>query len=429
MSIAFRPLVAEDLRRVHEWLHREHVRRWWRPDERYEDTAAHYLPALEGREPADLYLIVVDDRPVGMLETYLVADYPDYEAIVKVGPGVAGVDIFIGEEELTGRGLGTEVLRRFVDEIVFAKPGTTACVAGVEIGNAASLRAFAKAGFRPVLEYVEEGRPERLLRRDRVGPPLTWHYGLVAEWWARFNTDGPEIEYFEEFVRQGQPALDAGCGTGRLLLPWLRAGLDVDGCDVSADMIALCRERAEVDGVAPRLFVQALHELDPARRYRTIVACGVFGIGTTRREDEEGLRRLRDALEPGGTLLLDKEVPWAMPVRWRRWAKEERSKLPAPWPERAMRRTGHDGAEYVLRTRTLAVDPLDQLVTMEIRVEKRRGEELLAVEERQLSERMYFRDELVLLLERAGFTSVEVRAGYADREPTPDDDFLVFVAS
>jgi hypothetical protein len=24
--------------------------------------------------------------------------------------------------------------------------------------------------------------------------PQTWHYGLVARWWAEFNTDGPEIE-------------------------------------------------------------------------------------------------------------------------------------------------------------------------------------------------------------------------------------------
>jgi hypothetical protein len=26
--------------------------------------------------------------------------------------------------------------------------------------------------------------------------PQTWHYGLVAKWWAEFNEDGPEIEYF-----------------------------------------------------------------------------------------------------------------------------------------------------------------------------------------------------------------------------------------
>jgi len=46
--------------------------------------------------------------------------------------------------------------------------------------------------------------------------PQTWHYGLVARWWAEFNTDGPEIEYFRTFVEAGQPALEwraarAGC--------------------------------------------------------------------------------------------------------------------------------------------------------------------------------------------------------------------------
>src|SRR6476620_8871831 len=105
-----------------------------------------------------------------------------------------------------------------------------------------------------------------------VESPGTWHHGLVADWWAEFNTDGPAIDYFGRCVADGRPTLDAGCGAGRLLLPWLRAGYDVDGCDVSADMIARCRERADREGLAPTLFVQALHELAPPRRYRTIVA-------------------------------------------------------------------------------------------------------------------------------------------------------------
>jgi hypothetical protein len=44
--------------------------------------------------------------------------------------------------------------------------------------------------------------------------PQTWHYGLVARYWAEQNTDGPEIPYFQNLIeRHGQPALDAGCGT------------------------------------------------------------------------------------------------------------------------------------------------------------------------------------------------------------------------
>src|ERR687884_121833 len=106
-----------------------------------------------------------------------------------------------------------------------------------------------------------------------MAEPQTWHYGLVARWWAEFNVDGPEIAYYRRLIEHyGQPVLDAGCGTGRLLPPYLREGLDVDGCDLSADMLALCRARAEREGLTPRLYRQALHELDLPRRYPGIVA-------------------------------------------------------------------------------------------------------------------------------------------------------------
>ena len=78
--------------------------------------------------------------------------------------------------------------------------------------------------------------------------PQTWHYGLVARWWAEFSEDGPEIAYFQKFVERGQPALDVACGTGRLLVPFLRAGLDVDGCDVSADMIESAAKKRSAKG-------------------------------------------------------------------------------------------------------------------------------------------------------------------------------------
>jgi SAM-dependent methyltransferase len=261
------------------------------------------------------------------------------------------------------------------------------------------------------------------------GQPQTWHHGLMAEWWAHFNTGGGrELAYFQPFVEAGQPALDAGCGTGRLLLPLLRAGLDVDGCDVSADMIALCAKRAESEGLSAMLFVQPLHELAPSRAYRTIVVCGVFGLGTTRAQDEEAIRRLYAALEPGGMLLLDNEVPYSSARRWNRWTTEGRPELPRPWSEEPDRRTVPDGTEYALWTRMVEVDPLDQCIRIDMRIEKRRDGELVAEEERPLSMRMWFRDDLVLMLRTAGFRDVAVRGGYDDEEPRPDHDFLVFSA-
>jgi SAM-dependent methyltransferase len=261
-----------------------------------------------------------------------------------------------------------------------------------------------------------------------MATPPTWHHGLVAEWWARFNLDGPEIDRYGRIVAAGQPALDAGCGAGRLLVPWRRAGFDVDGADAAADMIARCRERLRAEGLDATLAVQPLHALDMPRRYRTIVACGVLGLGSTRRQDEAALARFHGLLEPGGTLVLDNEPPYANPRRWVQWTRAERARLPEPWPDAWERRVGDDGTAFALRTRAVAADPLDQTVRLEIEVTRSRAGEEPAVERHELSMRGYLRDELVTMLRLAGFTQVDVRGEDAESAATADDDVLVFLA-
>jgi SAM-dependent methyltransferase len=258
----------------------------------------------------------------------------------------------------------------------------------------------------------------------------TWHYGLVARWWAEFETEGPEIDYFRTFVEAGQPALDVACGTGRLLIPFLRAGLDVDGCDISADMIVLCRERAEREGLSPTLRVQAMHELDMPTHYRTIYVCGGFGLGASLDECEEALRRMHEHLEPGGTLVLDIEPPWHDDWAWPYWANGRRAELPEPWPDSGMRRTASDGTEYELRARIVDIDPFAQGVTMEMRGHRWRDGSLIDEDERAhvLSMTEFFPDQLRAMLERAGFPEIEMRGDHSEEEPNRDTASIVFIA-
>ncbi len=259
--------------------------------------------------------------------------------------------------------------------------------------------------------------------------PQTWHYGLVARYWAEHNTAGPEIGYFQkQIVRHGQPALDAGCGTGRLLIPFLRAGLDVDGCDVSPDMLALCREKAEREGLRPNLYRQALHELDLPRTYQTIVVCGAFGIGVSRQQDFMALQRFYQHLKPGGLLLLDHHLPYGDAREWKLWRNESWAKLPEPWPDSIGKTPPDDGSDYELHHRPAALDPLEQRITRQMRTVLWREGQLVADEEYTLTENLYFRNELRQMLEQAGYEIEAIQGNYTETEATAEHDVIVFRA-
>jgi SAM-dependent methyltransferase len=166
--------------------------------------------------------------------------------------------------------------------------------------------------------------------------PQTWHFGLVARGWAEFNAADPsELAFYRGVVGGGgQPALDLGCGTGRLLAPLVQAGLDLDGCNVSPDMLALCREQAERSGLSPALYRQAFHELDLPRTYRTIYIRDSFGIGGHREHNPEALRRCHRHLAPGGTFVFSHDLPYEDADLWPYWLAEHRHHLPEAWRDR-----------------------------------------------------------------------------------------------
>jgi len=260
--------------------------------------------------------------------------------------------------------------------------------------------------------------------------PQIWHHGLVARYWGEFNTEeGKEANYYQGLIRKyGEPALDLGCGSGRLLVPFLQAGLDVDGCDFSADMLTECRIRAEIAGFSPGLYQQPMHQLDLPRRYRTIFARGVFGLGGERRLSLQAMQRCYDHLRPGGVLAFDYMVRWNDPPAWLSRLPDNRSSLPEDWRPNSERKQMTDGSEIEMTARTVAVDPLEQTATRQIRARLWRDGKL--VQEEIHTQRLddYNKGELVLMLEVAGFEDIQVFGDFSDETATMDHSDLIFVA-
>jgi SAM-dependent methyltransferase len=261
--------------------------------------------------------------------------------------------------------------------------------------------------------------------------PETWHHGLMARWWAEFKEAEPvELAYYRGAIeRFGEPALDLACGAGRLLLPLLEAGLEVDGVDVSTDMLAQAQRLADARGLAPSLTAQPIHQLDLRRRYRTIFICDSFGIGGSRRDDLEGLRRVQQHLEPGGALVFSHELPYADgEADWLRWLPD----MPGtsdPWPKEGDRRRMSDGDELELLFQERSFDPLQQSFILDVRGRRWQDDELVEQDEHTIVLNAYFAQEILLMLHTVGFTDVDVQGRYTGLSATADDTTVVFLAT
>jgi aminoglycoside 6'-N-acetyltransferase len=155
----FAPFAKSDLELVRDWLRAPHVAQWWGdPEEEFAELESHFED-----ETIEPFLVAADGKPIGYLQSYdphRIADHPfgDQPA------GTRGLDLFIGEADHVGRGLGSELLQAFADRAFAA--GLRRLVADPDPRNARALRAYLKAGFHPIGERDTPWGLVTLLARD-----------------------------------------------------------------------------------------------------------------------------------------------------------------------------------------------------------------------------------------------------------------------
>ncbi len=158
---------------VREWLLRPHVRRWWDDGSAspYPDAEVeHYRDAIEGRDPTYRFVIERDGAAIGLIQHYRIGEDPEYAAALGLSEDAVGVDLFIAEPDLVGRGIGPDALRRFLLDVAFPFQGLDVCVIGPSVRNTAAIRAYAKTGFGDLGDVVvpHERDPEHLMRVTRA---------------------------------------------------------------------------------------------------------------------------------------------------------------------------------------------------------------------------------------------------------------------
>jgi ubiquinone/menaquinone biosynthesis C-methylase UbiE len=248
------------------------------------------------------------------------------------------------------------------------------------------------------------------------------YHGLMAETWDLFRGDTSQWEdrfFFLECIQKfGQPVLDVGCGTGRLTLDYLGQGIDIDGVDNSPEMLAICRQKAQAQGLTPRLYEQWMETLALPRQYRTIlVPSSSFQLLLDEEKAQRAMGRFYAHLLPGGTLVMPFMLLWQPgdPVESNDWELAAEKTRPS------------DGVAFRKWSRA-RYDLEAQLEHTEDRYQKLVNGHVVLEEYhlRTPATRWYTQVQAAELYRKAGFRQVDVLHGFS-LEPVMKEDTLFTV--
>jgi aminoglycoside 6'-N-acetyltransferase len=155
-SLSWRRLTVHDLPILAGWLAEPGVARWWNHDPSTAAVERDFGPSVRGEEAGEDLVVLLDGRPIGLLQRSRIRDYPEdlagFGALAEVPPGAVELDYLIGEPTLRGRGLGSRLIEAAVADTWCAYPDATAVLVTVVAANRASWRAVERAGLTRVAE-------------------------------------------------------------------------------------------------------------------------------------------------------------------------------------------------------------------------------------------------------------------------------------
>jgi len=252
--------------------------------------------------------------------------------------------------------------------------------------------------------------------------PSYEYYGLMAEFWDLFRGDTSTWEdrffYLDVVRKYGQPVLDVGCGTGRILLDFMQQGFDIDGIDNSPDMLALLHQKAGKLNLHPYVFQQEMTGFSLPRQYQTIlVPSSSFQLLLAESQSPLAMKCFFDHLLPGGFLVMPFMTLWKPDDPLENEDTDE-----AIRPE--------DGAT-VRRWSYTRFDPATELEHTIDRYEIIKDGQVIQTEEHHQSPatRSYTQEQAINLYKQAGFKEILVFSGFTFEPVKPEDTIFSIIGS
>ena len=210
------------------------------------------------------------------------------------------------------------------------------------------------------------------------------------------------------------PILEPATGTGRILIPLLEKGLNVDGFDSSKDMLNICKNNCRKRDLNPKLFEAKMESFSQDTKYDAIIVpTGTFLLLHKRADSIKALQNFYKHLSNGGRLIVDISLQTDISIGTVSTKTWECS----------------NGDIIILENKIVEVDYITQYTISHGRYEKWREGVLLQTELEYFPLRWYGVEEFKLILESIGFKNIVISSDYKlGQYPSNFEEIITFEA-
>jgi SAM-dependent methyltransferase len=228
------------------------------------------------------------------------------------------------------------------------------------------------------------------------------------------------LDFYVQLAREANgPVLDIACGTGRILLPCLQAGVDIEGLDLFEPMLSRLRKKAAALGLSPQLHQADMSDFALPRRFALVmIPFNAFIHNMTQAAQIRCLRLCLEHLLPGGMLAFDTFFPALEIIGAPENTRVLEGEVPHP-------QTGLPMRMYDTRSFDRVAQVQHSLNDLELLAA---DGSVATVYRTQASARYIYKHEMELLLRVAGFSRWEIYGDFDRRPLTRETDAMIVCA-
>jgi len=210
--------------------------------------------------------------------------------------------------------------------------------------------------------------------------------------------------------------LDLGCGTGNHAIPMVRRGYQVTGVDISEDMLACARAKAQTAGTERQNFLHGdIRNIDLHHQFDCVLMMfAVLGYQTTNEDVLSALNTVSRHLKPGGLFICD---VWYGPTVLMQRPTERVKIIPTPKGKIIRNASGH-------------LDTFRHLCEVRYHILRIEDQRVISESDEKHTMRYFFPREMAILMHHADLKMADICAfGNLELQPSEDTWNVLVIAN